>query len=221
MKPCVFLVDDDRDILETVTVLLETAGHAVRAFGTAEAFDDFYRAELPGCLLLDIQLPGESGLELYARLMDQGTRLPVIFMTAHANVRTAVAAMKTGAIEFLEKPFERCTLLERVERALAVDAQWRNDEADYREIDQRIGLLSQRELETLELILLGEPNKRIAKRLSVTERAVEMRRAAIMRKLNVRSLAELLSLAVTHRLLAEFRQNRRKYSDTVRSNAPD
>jgi FixJ family two-component response regulator len=126
-------------------------------------------------------------------------------MTAHADVSTAVAAMKTGALEFLEKPFERATLLDRVNKALELDAQWRRREAEFGALRERIQRLNHRDQETLTLIQSGLTNKAIAARLDLTERAVEMRRSTIMRKLGVRSVPELIELTARHRLLADLR----------------
>lgn len=204
--PTVFVVDDDAQLRDSLYTLLGVLSYAVRSFSSPAAFHRFYRAEMPGCLLLDIRMPGQSGLELYERLLSEGKKLPVVFITAHADVTTAVAAMKTGAIEFLEKPFARETLIDRVEKALALDAQWRRQEAEFGALDARFRLLTPRELETLALLQAGATNKAIASKLGVTERAVEMRRAAIMRKLDVRSAAEVIDLSATHRILADLRR---------------
>jgi FixJ family two-component response regulator len=206
-QPTVFVVDDDQQMRESLVMLIETMGYAARGFATAGAFHRSYRREWPGCLVLDVRLPGRSGVELYEQLLHEEKRLPVIFITAHADVTTAVAAMKTGAIEFLEKPFDRQTLLERMERALAIDADWRRRQASFDALEARIARLNSRDRETLQLILAGESNKVMAAKLYISERAVEMRRAVIMRKLGVSSLAELLNLAVTHRLLLELAVN--------------
>ena len=203
--PTVFVVDDDRQLRDSLTTLLELLKYEVRTFSSAASFHRFYRASMRGCLLLDLCMPSETGLELYERLLREGKRMPVIFITAHGDVSTAVAAMKTGAIEFLEKPFDRKTLVDRIEKALALDVQWRAREREYVVLDERIRKLTERERETLELLLAGESNKAMAAKLFLTERAVEMRRAALMRKLQVRSLAELIDLAVTHRVHSELR----------------
>jgi len=203
-KPTVFVVDDDRQMRDSLVLLIETMGFSARSFASASGFHRFYRGHFAGCLVLDVRMPIQNGLELYEQLIREGKRLPVIFITAHADVSTAVAAMKTGAVEFLEKPFDRHTLLARIEKALALDAQWRRREADFREMDARIAGLNERDRETLQLILSGTSNKVMSARLYISERAVEMRRAAIMRKLRVRSLTELLELTITHRLLAEI-----------------
>ena len=205
-SPSVFVVDDDKQLLDSLVVLLEVLGFQVRPFNSPGSFLRFYRSEMPGCLVLDVRMPRQSGLDLYDQLLNEGKRLPVIFITAHADVSTAVAAMKSGAIEFLEKPFDRTTLVNRVQHALALDAQWRQRNIDLNLIAKRIDQLSEREKETLELIRAGESNKSMASKLFITERAVEMRRAAIMKKLQVRSLAEMLDLTITHSILQDMSQ---------------
>ncbi|MBA3480371.1 MAG: response regulator transcription factor [Pirellulales bacterium] len=205
VNPTVFVVDDDQQMRDSLVALLEVLGFNVQAFSAPGAFHRFYRSEMPGCLLLDIRMPRQSGLALYEQLLQEGKRLPVIFVTAHADVSTAVAAMKTGAIEFLEKPFDRETLVDRIRKALVLDAEWRRKDADFAALNARIERLTLRERETLALIQAGETNKAIAARSSLTERAVEMRRAAIMRKLQVRSVAEVVDLAATHRILTDIR----------------
>ncbi len=202
--PTVFVVDDDRAMRDSLVMLIETMGFAARGFASGGEFHRFYSSPAPGCLVLDIRMPRQSGVELYEQLLREGKRLPAIFMTAHADVSTAVAAMKTGAIEFLEKPFDRETLLTRIGKALALDADWRRREAELSAVSQRIARLNDRERETLELILAGAANKVMASRLFISERAVEMRRARLMHKLQVNSLAELIDLAVTHRVLSEI-----------------
>ena len=201
--PTVYVVDDDRPLRDSLVGLIKAMEFPAQGFASAAGFHRFYRRQVPGCLVLDVRMPGQGGLELYEQLLQEGKRLPVIFVTAHADVPTAVAAMKTGAVEFLEKPFDREALRAHIQRALALDAAWRRHEAEFNAIDSRIARLNDRDLETLQLIIAGASNKVMAARLFISERAVEMRRAAIMRKVEVRSLAELLELAITHRLAAE------------------
>jgi FixJ family two-component response regulator len=205
-KPTVFIVDDDDEMRESLLALFQALDFQVQTFSAPASFHRFYRRETPGCLLLDIRMPHRSGLDLYEQLLDEGKRLPVIFITAHADVSTAVAAMKTGAIEFLEKPFDCETLIDRVRTALALDAEWRRRDAEFAALNERIERLNAREQETLKMIAAGETNKAMAARLSITERAVEMRRSAIMRKLEVRSAAEAIDLSATHRILADHRR---------------
>lgn len=205
IPPSIFVVDDDAQLRASLTALLVALGYPVRTFEHGAAFRAYYRREMPGCLLLDVRMPREGGLETYEKLLHDGFRLPVIFITAHADVSTAVAAMKTGAIEYLEKPFDRQSLVDLVQKAIALDAAWRKKDADFAALDARIGRLNERDRETLELLLDGLSNKAMAAKLFLSERAVEMRRASIMRKLEVESLAELLDLALTHRILRELR----------------
>lgn len=200
----VFVVDDDYEVRSSLCAVIETKGFSAQGFSSAADFRERYQPVGEGCLVVDVQMPRQSGLELYEQLLREGKRLPVIFMTGQSDVATAVAAMKAGAIGFLEKPFDHRTLLDHIQKALELDAVWRRRDKEFTVIEQRMERLTSRETETLELILVGESNKSMAARLFISERAVEMRRAAIMRKLDVRSLAELLNVAVTHRLLAEL-----------------
>jgi FixJ family two-component response regulator len=204
-KPTIFVVDDDDQLRDSLRALLEVLNFEVRAFSTPASFHRYYRAEMPGCLLLDLRMPRQSGLELYEQLLSEGKRIPVIFITAHADVTSAVAAMKSGAIEFLEKPFDRETLLDKVLNALRLDAEWREKETQLKTAEELIAKLSDRERETLALIQAGVSNKAMAARLFITERAVEMRRSAIMSKLQVSSVAELLDLTITHRILSDLK----------------
>jgi FixJ family two-component response regulator len=207
-KPTVFILDDDDEMRGSLVALFQALDFDVHAFSTPGGFHRFYCAGMPGCLLLDIRMPHRSGLELYKQLLQEGKRLPVIFITAHADVATAVTAMKIGAIEFLEKPFDCDALVNCVRKALALDAEWRRRDAEFAALNERIVRLTRREQETLTMIAAGETNKAIAARLSITERAVEMRRSAIMRKLQVRSAAEVIELSATHRILADLRRER-------------
>ncbi|MFV0445287.1 MAG: response regulator transcription factor [Planctomycetaceae bacterium] len=201
-------MDDDPDMRESLSTLLTALGHPVCAYASAAEF----RAGLPGIsggvLIVDLAMPEESGIELCQSLYEQGIRLPVIFITAHADVTSAVAAMKTGALEFLEKPFDRATLVRQVDKALELDRQWREREVAFRRLDERLAALNTTDRETLALILQGESNKRMALRLNVTERAVERRRQKLMQRLETHSLAELMDLAITHRVLDEMRRLR-------------
>lgn len=205
-NPTVFVVDDDQQMRDSIIALLDVLKFRVQAFASPSSFHRFYRADMPGCLLLDIRMPRQSGLELYEQLLKEGKRLPVIFITAHADVSMAVSAMKTGAIEFLEKPFDREALVEQLRKALALDASWRERDASFADLAKRVARLTDRQRETLELIRAGGTNKAIAAKLSLTERAVEMRRSSIMRKLQVRSVAELIDLTSTHRVLEDVRK---------------
>jgi len=213
----VFVVDDDADMCRSLVALLDALGFPVRAFRSASDFRRFYRADKPGVLLLDVQMPEQNGVQLYEQLLEEGKRLPVIFITAHTDVPTAVAAMKTGAIEFLEKPFDEASLASLVRKGMELDQQWRAREAEYAALKMRIERLSERDRETLNFILAGESNKTMAAKLFISQRAVEMRRASMMRKLNVRSLAQLLDLTITYQILSDLRYaTGNQCSDVVR-----
>jgi FixJ family two-component response regulator len=204
--PTVFVIDDDKQLLDSLVALFEAFEYRVRAFTRTSDFLEHYRPEMPGCLVLDIRMPRQCGLQLYEQLIREHKRLPAIFLAAHADVSTAVAAMKSGAIEFLEKPFDQKTLLQNVQKAIELDTHWRQQDAHFEAIANRVERLSERERETLKLIQAGQSNKSMAAQLELTERAVEMRRASIMEKLKVRSVAELLDLTTTHRILSRQRQ---------------
>jgi len=217
-QPTVFVVDDDKQSRNSLVALVEGFEFRVLAFRSPNCFLECYPLETSGCLVLDISTTRQYGLQLYEQLIREEKRLPVIFIAAHADVSTAVAAMKRGAVEFLEKPFDPKALLQSVRKAIKLDAHWRRQDAYFEAIANRIEQLSERERETLTLIQAGESNKAMAARLYLTERAVEMRRASIMKKLKVCTLAQLLDLTTTHRILAEQRQeldHRRSHSTSA------
>lgn len=150
----------------------------------------------PGCVILDVRMPGTSGLDLFEDLVARGEGMPVIFITAYADVAMAVRAMKCGAVEFVEKPFNRQTLLDKVQRAIKDDVTRRSRLAASEMVNAKFRRLTEKEREVMELIKEGRPNKEIATRLEITSRAVELRRSSLMRKLGVRTLAELLLLTI-------------------------
>ncbi|HVJ68300.1 MAG TPA: response regulator [Caulifigura sp.] len=203
--PTVCVVDDDREFRDSLLALLGALGYQTVGYESGEQFLQSYDHKTTGCLLMDVRMPGQNGIDLYADMVRRGNRLPVIFVTAHADVSTAVAAMKTGAIEFLEKPFDRSQLKDLVDRALQLDREWRESDDRFHALDDAIGKLSPVDQETLQLIFDGATNKAMAARLFISERAVELRRQRLMRRLEVRSVAELLELAITHRVLSEIR----------------
>jgi FixJ family two-component response regulator len=194
--PIVYIVDDDPDMRESLGWLLRTVG--LRSFPFANA-SDFLRAfdgEGPACLVADVRMPGTSGLDLLEELTSRGVRTPVLFITAHADVPMAVRAMKSGAVEFLEKPFNGQFLLEKVQRAVRDDAARLDREDGLDEVRSRLATLTEKEREALGLIQDGLTNKEIAHRLAITPRAVELRRSSLMKKLGVATLPELLRLTI-------------------------
>lgn len=199
----VFVVDDNTDIRAVLVELVRSVGLRAKASASAEEFLRDFDPAIPGCLILDIHLPDMSGLDLYERLRADGIPAPVIFVTGQADVATVVRALKLGAMEFLEKPFGPEAVREALLRAVAEDRARRARDARWSEANQRLARLTRREREVLDLLIAGKPNKAIAAELQITERAVEMRRAALMRKLGATSLAQLLELVVTHRFGVE------------------
>ena len=202
-EPTVFVVDDDVDMRDSLKFLMRSAGLRVQTFSSANAFVEAFDPRAPGCLVLDVRMPVMSGIELFERLTVLHSTLPVIFMTAHADVPTAVRALKSGAAEFLEKPFDRKSLLDRVQSAIREDSQRREQSLRWEGMAARMASLTAREREILDLLLAGSSNKLMAAQLSITERAVEMRRASILKKLNVASLAEMVRLATEFELATE------------------
>jgi FixJ family two-component response regulator len=195
--PIVYIVDDDPDMRDSLRWLMKTVGLHTETFSSAGEFLRAYRPGHPGCLILDVRMPGTSGLDLFENLISRGEGMPVIFITAYADVPMAVRALKSGAVEFVEKPFNRQTLLDKVQRAIKDDLERRRRLATREKFRARFSSLTDKEREVLDLIKGGRPNKEIAARLEITSRAVELRRSSLMRKLGVRSLAELLHLSVS------------------------
>jgi FixJ family two-component response regulator len=199
----VHVIDDDADMRDSLAYLLRSTHFATRIYSSAREFLDDYHPTQPGCLVCDVRMPDMSGLELVEHLSRAAYRIPVICMTAFADVPMAVRAMKAGAREFVEKPFTAQTILDAIRRALLTDEEQRAATANWEDLRQRMAELTDKERESLAMILEGAPNKVIAARLSITERAVEMRRASLMKKLHAGSFAELVRIATQYELVAE------------------
>lgn len=197
-EPSVFVVDDDAAICESLLWLLEAEGLRVATFTSAEAFLAAWRPQQPGCLVLDVRMRGMSGLELQARLAEQGAPLPIIMLTGHGDVPMAVRAVRAGALDFLEKPVSNDVLLARVRRALELDSQRRAAEAGHRAVQTRLDTLTAREREVLELVVAGRANKQIAATLGIHEKTVEVHRRHVFQKLGVHSTVELVRLVMAN-----------------------
>jgi len=192
--PLIRVVDDDESLRTALLRLLSVAGYEAQGYASTGDFLLHSPRERPGCVLLDLRLPGPSGLDLQAALPDNGFTLPVVFMTGHPEVAASVRAMKAGAVDFLEKPVERQTLFEALERALARDASQRQARAQAGHLRAQFATLSPREHEVLERVVAGKLNKQIADELGVSERTVKSQRAQLMDKLGAGSSAELGAL---------------------------
>jgi two-component system response regulator DctR len=191
---CVHIIDDDEAIRDALSWLLGSRGVAVQTWESAESFLSAYRADVRGCLLLDIRMGGMSGLELFDRLRAQACTLPVIFLTGHADVPMAVSALKRGARDFVEKPFNDNDLVDRLLEALAAEAEAHARSASKADRLTRLATLSSRERQVMDLILEGLMNKVIADRLGISMRTVEVHRARVLEKMGAKTAVDLARL---------------------------
>ncbi len=191
----VYVVDDEAGTRDAVSSLLRSAGLNVATFGSADDFLATHFSDVPGCLVLDMLLPGLSGLDLQRKLAEMGLDLPIIFITGHGDIPTAVQAMKAGAVELLTKPFRDDDLLDAIQQALDRARAWRKDRAEKTELRQRFESLTRREREVMQLVTGGRLNKQIAADLGISEVTVKIHRASVMRKMQAGSVAELGSMA--------------------------
>jgi two-component system response regulator FixJ len=193
--PVVYVVDDEFAVRDSLTLLVESNGQAVRSFASAEAFLNDYSPDQPGCLLLDIRMPTMSGLELQDELMARDICIPIIFISGHARIPDSAHAFRAGAVDFLEKPFDNATLMERVAEALKKDKENRAQRTERLALENRLGSLTARETKVLYLIASGDSNKEIGKKMGISNRTVEAHRARIMEKTQSENLADLMRMA--------------------------
>jgi len=192
----VFIVDDAREIRIALTCMLDVAGYRVHAFESAERFLVEQDCEIPGCLLLDIGLPGMSGMDLQRALAGSRGERPIIFLSGRGDIQTSVQAMKLGAVDFLTKPFDGARLLAAVDQAIRLDMAARKDRAICESIQQRLQVLTRRERQVMAGVVRGQLNKQIAANLGAGEKVVKIHRGRVMKKMEVRSVAELVHLAL-------------------------
>jgi len=188
----VYVVDDDEALRDSLVWLLEAEGHAVEVFDSGEAFLEAANDEMSGCVVLDVRMPGMSGLELYEHLSARGFALPVIFITGHGDVPMAVSALKKGATDFIEKPFNDRDMMRLIDQCLATERVECDKRRRFADIQRRVDHLTQREREVLDLIITGKLNKQIADELGISIKTVEVHRARVMEKMAAGSLAELV-----------------------------
>ena len=195
-EPTVFVVDDDPGVGDSISLLLRSVGLPAKIFLSANEFLEEYDPEKPGCLVLDVRMPGMSGLDLQIRLQEMESILPIIFVTAHGDVPMAVNAVKAGAVDFIQKPFRDQELLDKIQEALEVDARIRAERTNLAKIRSRLESLTPRETEVMGLVVAGKPNKNIARALGISQRTVEIHRARVMEKMKVRSLSMLVQMVM-------------------------
>jgi len=196
-EPTVFIVDDDPSVLKELCLLMKSVELNVEAYSSAQEFLDSYNPEQPGCLLIDMRMPGISGLELQEILQSRNILIPTIIITGYGEVTDAVQAMKNGAIDFIEKPFKGQYLLDQVHKSIAEDAQIRKKQAQQQVVLASIALLTPREREVMDLVIAGKANKNIARELGLSMKTVEFHRAHMMQKMKVDSVAELVDLFIS------------------------
>jgi len=195
-RATIFVVDDDVAVRDALKLLLRSIGHAVETYASGQEFLESYREDRPGCLVLDIRMPGMSGLELQQKLNERHSILPIIFITGHGDVPMAVEAMQAGAMDFIQKPFRDQDLIDRINQALEKDAHNRAALGERNEIRKRLETLTPREREVLDLVVRGKANKVIAGDLKLSQRTVEIHRARVMEKMHASSLAHLVRMVL-------------------------
>jgi len=196
-KPAtVFVVDDDEAVRTSLRLLLKSVGLPVETFASAQEFLDQFDPSRAGCLVLDIRMPGMSGLELQQHLNDRHSIMPIVFITGHGDVPMAVEAMQAGAVDFIQKPFRDQDLIDRINRALDKDREMRSELRERDEIRRRMSQLTPREREVLELVTQVKATKVIADDLNVSQRTVEIHRARVMEKMGANSLAHLVRMVI-------------------------
>lgn len=190
--PLIYLVDDDEAVRDALGMLFKSIGLQCEAYGSALDFLEHYDSRRHSCLVADVRMPGLSGLELQQRLNEQRAEIPIIFITGHGDVPMAVSAMRSGAADFIQKPFRDQDLIDRIHKALEHDRERRKGRAEEDAIRARLALLTPRETEVMQRVARGQANKVIAMDLGVSQRTVELHRARVMKKLRLRSVAELV-----------------------------
>lgn len=204
LDPIVYIIDDDQPMVESLSWIIESIGLKVKSHVSPQAFIEEYNPQQHGCLLLDVRMPGMSGPELQMKLNEQGLpTLPIIFISGHGDVPLAVRVMKAGAIDFLTKPFNDQVLIESINKALRLDKANREKRQECAQARAKFALLSPREIQVLQGIVAGKPNKVVSSELNISLKTVEAHRASVMKKMGVKSVPELVKLVLTNSIQEE------------------
>ena len=195
MNPFVFIIDDDASVRDAVEDLLRSVGLDVESFGSTQEFLQRKRPDVPGCIVLDVRLPGASGLEFQNALAKLGIHLPIVFISGHGDIPMSVQAIKSGAVEFLTKPLHEQKLLDAVQAGIQRDRARRQDAKLVGELQERFDSLTVREREVIALVVIGTPNKQIAAQIGLSEMTVKVHRSQVMRKMRAKTLIDLVRMA--------------------------
>ena len=194
MKPAVFIIDDDLDVRRSLSLLVKSVDLDAQTYATAALFLEQYRREQPGCLVLDVRMPGMTGLELQKELTERGIRIPIIFISAFGEIQMATSTLRKGAIDFVTKPFSPQYLLERIHEAIQIDVRRREDEKREEDIARRLDSLTAREREVMVSLSEGDSTKKIASKLNISPKTVDNHRTKVFEKMRVDNAAQLLRL---------------------------
>ncbi|MCN4144371.1 MAG: response regulator transcription factor [Thiohalomonas sp.] len=200
--PSVFIVDDDEQVRSALTLLMESVGLKAKSFASAHDYLEQFDAAKPGCLILDVRMPGISGLDLQARLSAEKIHPPLIIITGHADVPMAVRAVTAGAVDFIEKPFNNQSMLDNVHRAIELDAKQRGESSRLQDVELRYDELTPREKEVLQLVIDGKRNKIIASEMHISQSTVEAHRSKVMEKMLAKTLSDLMRMALLLKLIS-------------------
>lgn len=200
-QPSVFVVDDDEQVRSALTLLMESVGLKSESFTSAQEFLDQFDAAKSGCIILDVRMPGISGLDLQARLTAEKIYPPIIIITGHGDVPMAVRAVRAGAVDFIEKPFNNQSMLDSVHRAIELDAVQRGESSRLQDIEQHYSALTPREKEVLQCVIEGKRNKIIAFEMNISQSTVEAHRSKVMEKMSATSLSDLMRMALSLKLI--------------------